>query len=141
MGTFSEYLDMLVLDHIIGNQALSVPATIYVGVSSTTIAGDGTGITEPTIGVNGYARIAVTNNNTNFPNSTIVAGKAQKKNGVEFAFPQASGTWGAELTDVFLMDAATGGNFLGYAVMTVPKPITTGDTLKYAANSLTFDLG
>jgi len=141
MGTFSEDTDKKVLDHYIGAQALTPPATIYVGVSSTTIAGDGTGITEPTIGVNGYARVAVTNNNTNFPNATIVTAKAQKKNGTAITFPQASGTWGAELTDVFLVSASTGGTMLAYAVMSVPKTITTGDTLNFAIDSLTFRLG
>lgn len=140
MGSFSEYLDIKTLDHEIGAVTHTPIATLYLGCSTTTISGDGTGITEPTIGVDGYARVAITNNATNFPGAAIVTGKAQKKNGVEFDFPQATGAWGT-ITDVFLSDASTGGNMVAYAALTVSKAITAGDTLKFPVDSLTFDLG
>lgn len=48
-----------------GGQALGTPASWYIGWSTTTPNQDGSNFTEPSVG--GYARVAVTNNTTNFP--------------------------------------------------------------------------
>lgn len=61
----TNYTDGKILDQIFGGTAWSPPATLYFGLSTTTIYADGTGITEPSGGL--YARVAVTNNVTNFP--------------------------------------------------------------------------
>ncbi|MDD4483674.1 MAG: hypothetical protein PHD55_04815 [Methanoregula sp.] len=147
-GSFSQYLDLKALDHEIGAIAHTPVTTLYLGLSTTTISGDGTGITEPTIGTYNYARVAITNNVTNFPAASIVSGKAQKTNGVEFDFPQALGAWGT-ITYLFLSDAATGGNMVAYAQLMdptdpttpLPKTITAGDTLKFPIGTLKFTLG
>lgn len=50
---------------IYGAQAIGTPATFYAAWSTTTPNQDGSNFTEP-VG-NGYARVALTNNQTNFP--------------------------------------------------------------------------
>ena len=90
-------------DRIFGSTAMTPPTTYYLGISTTTIAKDGTGITEPTDGA--YARIAIANNKTNF--STAVLGIID--NLVEFQFPESTVSWGI-VTDWFLSNAVTAGD-------------------------------
>jgi hypothetical protein len=65
MGSFSNYLENELLDHVFGAAAYSAPATLYVGLSTADPTDDDSGLAEPS--GNGYARVAVTNNATNFP--------------------------------------------------------------------------
>jgi len=64
---FTTYLDDLLVNCIFGAVAITPPATIYVGLSSTLPTVAGANITEPTIGTNSYTRAATTNNTTNWP--------------------------------------------------------------------------
>ncbi len=129
-GSFPDYLENRVLNHFFGATASTAPATLYLGLSTTTIADDGTNITEPS--GNGYARVAVTNNSTNFP----AASGGSKSNGAIFTFPQASGSWGT-IIDFFLSDASSAGNLFGYGTFSVAKAISSGDTLSIQIGQLT----
>jgi hypothetical protein len=133
VASFTDYLENKILNHNFGGVAWTPPATLYFGLSTTTIADDGTGITEPA--GNAYARVAVTNNTTNFPNTTT----GSKSNGTEVAFPTATGSWGT-CTDFFLADAASGGNVVGYGALTTPKTIGNGDTARFAPAALVITL-
>jgi hypothetical protein len=53
----------VVLDASLGAGATLLGSTVEIALSTTTIADDGSGITEPS--GNGYARVSVTNNGTN----------------------------------------------------------------------------
>jgi hypothetical protein len=68
------------------------PATWYLALSTTTPNGDGTGFTEPVGG--SYARVAITNNATNFPPASTADGVTAKRNGTKFTFVPPTGTWG-----------------------------------------------
>jgi len=68
------------------------PATWYLALSTTQPNADGSGFTEPVGG--SYARVAVTNNSTNFPAASTASGVTTKKNGAKFTFPNPTGTWG-----------------------------------------------
>lgn len=133
MGSFTDYLENRVLDHIFGATASTAPATLYVGLSTTTITDAGGNITEPS--GNGYARVAVTNNSTNFP----AASGGAKANGTAITFPQASGSWGTVI-DFFISDASSAGNIYGYGTLTVSKAVTSGDTLSFAIGDLDITL-
>lgn len=50
--SFSDYWEDATLNHLFGKAAYTAP-TIYVGLSTTQPAEDGTGVTEPSAG--GYA--------------------------------------------------------------------------------------
>lgn len=69
-----------------------VPATWYLGLSTTQPNDDGTGFTEP-VGFN-YGRVAAANNGTTFPAATTVGGVTTKRNGAALTFPVPSGLWG-----------------------------------------------
>jgi len=133
MGSFTDYTENKVLDEIFGAVAFAAPATLYIGLSTTTITDAGGSITEP-VG-NGYARSAVTNNATNFP----AASGGSKSNGTDITFAQATGAQGTIL-DFFVADTITGGNILAYGTLTASKAITSGDTAKFASGSLTITL-
>ncbi len=86
--SFSEFLGLELLDHVFGAAAYTAPGTVYIALSTTTPTAAGGNFTEPS--GNGYARVAVTNNKTNW--STDAAGALE--NAVAFAFAQATGSWG-----------------------------------------------
>lgn len=134
MGSFADFLENELLDHVFGAASYSAPATLYIGLSTTTITDAGGNITEPA-GAS-YARVAVTNNATNFP----AASGGAKANGTAFTFPQATGSWGT-VTDFFISDASSGGNILGYGALAVSKAISNGDTAAFAIGELDITLG
>lgn len=119
-----------VLDSRYGGAAFTPPATVYLALftSAPGVTGGGT---EATGG--SYARVAVTNNSTNFPNS--VAGV--KSNGTDFTFAQATAGWGT-VTHFGFFDALTGGNLLDFAPLTTPKTVQNGDIPKFSAGQITF---
>lgn len=133
IGSYSDYLENIVNDHIFGKTTFTAGATLYVGLSTTTITDAGGNITEPA--GNNYSRVAVTNNVTNFPNSS----GGSKTNGTDITFPTATGSWGT-VTDFFISDASSGGNIYGYGVLSASKAVGTNDTLKIPTGSLTLSL-
>lgn len=77
-----------------------------MGLTKAVPNDDGTGFSEP-VGA-GYARVAVTNNVTNWPAATTTAGRTVKKNGAKITWANPTGNWGNILGwGVFL--ALTGG--------------------------------
>ncbi|MFC5996957.1 hypothetical protein ACFQE5_22355 [Pseudonocardia hispaniensis] len=85
--------EVLIADSQFGGGATTwAPATWYLGLSTTTPNDDGSNFTEPVGGA--YARVAVTNNATNFPPATTSSGTTTKTNGAKFIFPNPTGSWG-----------------------------------------------
>ncbi|RII32863.1 hypothetical protein D2A34_21960 [Clostridium chromiireducens] len=136
---FSTYLANALVNEVFGGVNWAPPATIYTGLSSTAPTATGGNITEPTIGTNGYARAAATNNTTNFPTTAT----NNKSNGAAITFPTSTGAWlaSASLGYLVFYDAATGGNVLGYAALNNPQVVaSSGATLSFAIGSLTITI-
>ena len=111
----SDYLELALLDAVLGAVAYTPPATVYFAVYSAT-PGDAGGGTELVTGTSpGYARVAVTNNATNFP----AASAGAKTVGVDVTFPTNSGGGAAWVAAVAwaILDASTGGNPLLWSPM------------------------
>lgn len=105
-GWMSTYLQSAFADEVLGGTAFAAPATVYVALfTALPTSKAGTGGTEVS-GVS-YARVAVTNNATNW--NTYAAGV--KSNKTDISFPQAGGAWG-EVQGFGIYDAATLGNLL-----------------------------
>ena len=134
MGSFADYLENEILDHVFGGADYSRPATLYVGLSTTTITDAGGNITEPAGG--SYARVAITNNDTNFP----AASGGAKSNGTAISFPEATGPWGT-ITDFFISDADSAGNILCYGALDESKTVASGETISFAVGALDITLG
>lgn len=116
----SDFLEDEILDHLLGNASYSAPATTYIALFTATPSDSGGG-TEVTGG--SYARVAFTNNATNWP----AASGGAKANGVEILFPTPSANWGT--VDSFgIFDAATTGNLLYWGTVSPSKTINDGDS-------------
>lgn len=132
--SFSDFLENEVLDQIFGASAYAAPATLYIALSSTTPTDAGGNFTEPPAG--SYARVAVTNNLTNWP--AAVAGS--KSNGAAILFPEATGTW-PTVTHFGVYDAPSGGNYLAGGALGASKTVYAGNQLQFSIGALTFTLG
>jgi hypothetical protein len=130
MGSFSNYWENNILDHIFG-KANYTPPTIYVGLSTADPTDDGSGLAEP--GGNGYARVQTSAVDWN----AASAGTIDNANDISFA--EATGSWGT-ITHFALFDAATAGNMLAHGSLSESKSIGSGDTVKFAAGDLDVSL-
>lgn len=130
MAGKSDYLENKILDHILGGGDYTRPATLYVALytAAPTDAGGGTEVTGGS-----YARLAVTNDATNFP----AAAGGTKSNGTAFEFPEATASWG-EVVAFGLLDAPVAGNLLMWNNLNTPKTIDDGDTARFKAGELDF---
>ena len=119
-----------ILSRDFGSVTYTPPATWYIGASTTTIASDGTGATEPVAG--GYARVAVTNNTSNWENIPADTGR---RNLTAIEFPVATASWGT-ITFVPIYDALTGGTMRYYAELLYSKVVGIDDVLRFEAAQL-----
>ena len=135
--SFSNYTAQALLNSLFGKTSNfgsmgSAPA-IWVGLSSTTPAEDGTNVTEPTGGA--YAREEVVAGDWN---SATLADPSLIDNSAAITFTPATADWlsQANLTHAVLYDAVTTGNYLGTGALSTPKPVLNGDTAQIAAGDL-----
>ena len=130
MGSKGDFLENKVLDHVLGGGDYSRPATVYVALYTATPSDSGGG-TEVSGG--SYARVAVTNNSTNWP----AASGGSKSNGTAITFPTPSANWGT-VTSFGILDASSGGNLLYWGALAANKTINNGDAApQFAAGALT----
>lgn len=124
-----------VIDYNFGGTSYSgtLPGTYYFGLSTTTIAFDGTGATEPVGGA--YARVPFLNNKTNWGNAGAVT-PGVLTNSVAITFAESSASWGT-ITYVGMWDALTGGNVWWFDVLSPSRAVATLTTVIFAIGSVT----
>ena len=130
MGSFSDYWENEVLDHLFGKGGYS-PPTIYVGLSAADPGDDGTGLSEPS--GDGYARLATS------AADWSAASEGALTNADAIEFPEAADAWGT-VTHFALFDAAGGGHVLAHGALAEPKVIDSGDGARFAAGDLEISL-
>lgn len=130
MGSFSNYWENEILDHLFGKGAYG-PPIIYVGLSTADPGENSSGLSEP-IG-NGYARAQTAPSDWNAANGGLL----NNANGIEFS--TATGAWGT-VTHFALFDAAAAGNMLAYGALTDAKTIGSGDTARFVTGDLDITL-
>jgi hypothetical protein len=130
MGSFSNYWENKILDHIFGKGNYT-PPTIYVGLSTADPLDNGSGLAEP-LG-NGYARTQTSASDWNAASSGVT------NNANEIIFSEATGSWGT-ITHFALFDAATSGNMLCYGALSQSRAIVSGDKARFAAGDLNVSL-
>ncbi len=126
MGSFSDYAENKILDHITGKTSFTKP-TAYVALSTADPLDTGAGIAEP-VG-NGYARVTTAGADWDAAASGAVA------NAAAITFPTASGSWGT-ISHFALFDAATSGNMLAHSALTASQAITTNQIPRFAIGAL-----
>ncbi len=133
-GAISNYLAEALLDHVLGLTSYTPPSTIYAALFTTSPDFDsGSGGTEVSGG--SYARVAITNNTTNFPNSTGTS-TGVKTTGATITFATPSAGWGT-VVSVGFYDAASGGNLLAGGTLTTSRSISSGNSVSFASGSIT----
>lgn len=126
--TASNFLELELLDHVLGNAAYTAPATVYISLHTADPGETGANETTGT----SYARLAVTNNATNWP----AASAGAKANGTTFTFATpGSGGWGT-VTHFGIWDAATTGNNLFGGALAVSKVINQDDVVSFGIGDL-----
>lgn len=124
--------ERVLADSQFGSGATSYsPATWYLGLSTSTPNDDGTNFSEPTGGA--YARVAATNNVTNFPAAQTVGGNTTKTNGAKLTFPNPTNNWGS-LTYYGWFTSASGG------VPEYSNPLDTTITPRNGNSPVEFDV-
>lgn len=123
-----------VLNLLLGGTNLSVPSTYYVGLSTTALTSNGTGYTEPS--GNGYARVGVANNKSNFSSAT----NATLTNLSQISFPEATPAGWGTITYAFLADSVSAGTIWYYEALTTSRIIQANATFIFVANALTFKM-
>lgn len=126
MGSFSDYWENEVLDHLFSKGSYT-PPTIYVGLSTADPGDNGAGLSEPS--GNGYARTPTAAGDWN------AAAAGLLDNATIITFDAATGDWGT-LTHFALFDAAVSGNMLAHGALTQAKTIGSGDTARIPAGDL-----
>jgi hypothetical protein len=119
-----------IMDQIFGNTSITVPSTLYMGLSTTVISNSGTGVTEPSGGA--YARVAITNNKVNF----TTAANGLITNAVAITFPEATVSWGT-ITYIEFWDSLTGGNIWFFEALPVAKTVQANTTVLFSIGALT----
>lgn len=105
-----------------------LPATVYVGLSSTTPTVAGASVTEPS--GNGYARIAIT---------LDAAAARERSNTAAIQFEASGGDWDSMTHSVYYT-ALTGGDFIGFDDLDATRNMVNGATLDFAIGAIDFGL-
>jgi len=126
MAGKSDYWENRLLDHILGATASTAPATVYVGLLTTAPNDASTsGALSPGVEVTGgsYARVAVTNNATNWP----AASAGAKANGTAITFPAPTANWGVVVAFIIADVASGAGNIFYWGLITPNKTVNASD--------------
>jgi hypothetical protein len=134
-----------------GATATPLPAwtlnTLYIGLTTQIVSGATQANVlsgEPT-STGSYARIAVTNNATNWPNATAASPSVMTAGG-PFSFAASTAAWSTGATNLiqmFISDAPTlaGGNVLAFGALGTPQAVNaSGITLSFASGAITVTL-
>lgn len=130
MSAMSDWLENGLVDFILRNQALTLPANLHFALF-TAAPSDSGGGTEVTGG--SYARVSVARSLANFAGtqsagsttaSTGTGGVTSNNNAITFPAPTAN--WGV-VTHWGVFDASSGGNLVFHGALTTSKTVNNGD--------------
>lgn len=123
MSAMSDYLELKVLDHVLGTTSYTMPSAVYLGLSTGSFGDDNSG-TE--LSGSNYSRKAITF-------SSAANGTTSNDSTIEFS--AATGSWGT-VSHWALFDAASSGNMLIHGAFSAAKTIATGDIVRVATGDL-----
>jgi hypothetical protein len=137
-GGLGNHFSQALLDYLLGGTVPTLPVTWYAALMSVapSDAGGGTELSG-----SGYARIAIANNATNFPASTVVSNVATKVTGTPIVWGPATGSNWNQAVGVAFYDASTGGNLAWYGPLGTPVVVAVGQSLTAAAGAGVFTEG
>lgn len=127
VGSKSDYLEAAILNHVLGATVYTAPATVFMALYTATPSDTGGGTEVATGNWSNYARTAIVNNSTNWPNVTGTS-PTTKTNGASIAWSATTQTADLTLVAWALYDALTAGNELYWGALGSNKIIQSGDT-------------
>lgn len=129
MGSFTDYTENKVLDHVVGKTSFTMPSVwIALFTAAPSDAGGGTEVSGGS-----YARKSTAGADWTAASS----GATSNANVITFVTP--SGSWGT-VTHFALMDASTAGNMLAWSALTTPQAVGTGNVVSFAVGDLDITL-
>jgi len=129
----TNYARNKILDYNFGSTAYSVPASFFMGLSTTTISVTGSNATEPSGAA--YARVEISNDKTNW----TYASSGCLLNSASIVFTESSGSWGT-VTHVALWDASTSGSIWFYEALPSSKVVQANTIVSFSASSVAMTL-
>jgi hypothetical protein len=138
MSAASNDLETSIQNHILRNTAYTAASTLYFSLHT---ASPGESGYAGEVATGSFARVAVTNNPTNFPQCAIT-GDPTKLNGTAIQFPVASAGWGT-VTHWSIYDSATlgAGTLLASGSLATPRTVITGQSPRLGVGTVSFTLG
>lgn len=130
-GSKTNYLENKILDGVLGGPAFSLPSSVWIALSTAVYSESATGSAMNEVSGGSYARVEVTNDDTNWP----AAVSGSKSNGTAVQFPTATASWGT-VRSFYIVDAASAGNCLYGGDLTTSRSVISGDTVSFAAGSI-----
>ena len=130
-GGMSTYLANEILDHVFKTGEFGMPAALYVGLSTSTIADATSG--------DACGEVTGTNYSRKQCDTWTTAAAGSLENVAAITFDIASGSWGT-VTDFFIADATADGNILFYETADASKVVGTNDTVQFDAEAFTISL-
>lgn len=128
MAGFSQYTQQKLIDHLLKTAAFTVPTNIYVALYTTPPTDTGGGTEESGTG---YSRVVC-----NSWNAATAATPSVATNSGIVSYGNAGGSNWATVSGFGLFDTVSGGNLLGWATVTTPKTINSGDAVSFAAGAI-----
>jgi hypothetical protein len=110
--------------------------SLFLGLSSTTPLVDGTGNTEPTIGVGAYARLPLPSGIWGVATNGVIS------NTVELSFPTATADWSLNpITHYTIHSHVTDTGFVHFSpIVGTPQNVVANNTIKIAVGDLVVSL-
>lgn len=128
-GSFSDYLENAILNHIFKVSAFTQPTNLYVALFTVAPSDAGGGTEVSTSGTN-YARKVA--------NGWTTSSAGATENSAAITFNQATASWGT-IVAFGIFDSLSGGNLLAWGTVT-NKLIESGDTAEFASGALDITL-
>jgi hypothetical protein len=125
-GSFSDYAESRLLDHLLRNTPFVQPAGLFVGLFTTSPSDAGGGVE---VSGSNYSRVAVSMAPATGTNPTVAASS------IDITFPTPSASWGTVVAFA-LFDAISGGNMLVWGSLTISKTVSAADIVKFLAGNL-----
>jgi len=126
MGSFANFWEDEILDHLFMKGSYTMPTNLWVGLSTADPGDDEGGLAEPS--GNNYSRVPTDGDDWDVSSGGATA------NAADITFPEASGAWG-EITHFAIFDASSGGNMVAHGALDESKTIGSGDTAKFATGA------
>jgi hypothetical protein len=139
-GQLSTAQEQAFLNAVFRTGSYTAPVHIYVGLSSTAPTdATGSGLTEPPIGTNGYARAQLDPGTGNWAAASASGTGQGTSNSSAITFPTSTGSWSSGATMIWfsLWDASTSGNLIGLGTLTTGQAVgASGITLSFSSGQL-----